>query len=526
MTEALSAILLDSPPDLSATGMHVPPEFERLISRCLEKDPQRRFPAARDITLQLRALISAPAAAAPSRGIDSIAVLPFSNTGCDPDAEYLCEGIAENILNGLAQHGQIRVTPRSTAFRYKTSDLDPQAIGRELNVRTVVAGRVMLRGENLIVGAELIDVAAGNQLWGERYNRKLSDIFALEEDIARKISESLRMKISGEGRKPAGRRLTENTEAYQLYLRGRHHWLKRTPDHLQKALQYFQQAIETDPAYATAYSGLADCYSILAFYCILPAKQAWARAKAAAVSALAFDEDSAEAHTSMGFIRAFFDFDWQGADRDFRRAVELNPSLWVTPYWYSFVLVSQARFAEAEEQTRRALTIDPLSPAVRLAAEYVAVFAGHTATAIEHGLAGLEVAPDHPNLRQFLGLAYLCAGRPVEAVHEIEQARAIAGTTMPHGHLALAYAQTGNRAAAAEVLNELSRRAERGPVDLYSVALSHLALGDEEAAVECVERALENRGGIFSFCLKCDPLCDSLRAHPRVQEILRKMNLA
>jgi TolB-like protein len=211
MAEALSAILIDSPPDLSATGMPVPLDFSRLIFHCIEKDPQRRVPGARDLATQIRALTSAPAAESALKHIESIAVLPFANTSRDPEAEYLCEGIAENILNSLAQLGQIRVTPRSTAFRYKISDLDPQAIGRELNVRTVVAGRVMQCGENLIVGAELIDVAAGNQLWGERYNRKLSDIFALEEEIAQRITESLRVKISGEDKKPASRRFTENT---------------------------------------------------------------------------------------------------------------------------------------------------------------------------------------------------------------------------------------------------------------------------------------------------------------------------
>jgi serine/threonine protein kinase len=241
--EAISSILRDMPPELSSTGVHVPPDFNRLISRCLEKDPQRRWAAARDVAAQLRGLTSAPAAAEASKKIDSIAVLPFVNASRDPDAEYLCEGIAENILNGLAQLGQIRVTPRSMAFRYRGAEIDPQAIGRELNVRVVVSGRVVQRGDNLIVSAELVDVAAGSQLWGERYNRKLSDIFALEEEIARKISESLRMKISGENNTPAARRYTENTEAYQLYLRGRHHWTRRTPEHLQRALDYFQQAL-------------------------------------------------------------------------------------------------------------------------------------------------------------------------------------------------------------------------------------------------------------------------------------------
>jgi TolB-like protein len=265
-----------------------------------------------------------------SSAIDSIAVLPFANNSKDPDTEYLCEGIAENIMNSLAQVPHLRVTPRSTVFRYH--DIDPQAVGRELNVRTVLTGRVSQRGDNLLVATELLDVAAGSQLWGERFQRKISDLFALEEEIALKIAGSLRTKITGEP-KAAAKRFTENTEAYQLYLRGRHHWTRRAPEHVRKGIKFFQKAIEKDPTYALAYAGLADCHSILAVYSILPPKESFARAKAAAVAAVAFDADLAEAHTSLAFIRAYYDCDWAGAEAEFQKALELKPNYWVTRYW-------------------------------------------------------------------------------------------------------------------------------------------------------------------------------------------------
>lgn len=275
--ETMSSILRDTPGELAASGAQVPPELDRLILCCLEKNSEARFQSAHDLAFHFKAILIAPGGAPQSpRAIDSIAVLPFTNASNDPDTEYLCDGITESILNSLAQIAQLRVTPRSTAFRYRASDVDPQMVGRELNVRVVLTGRVIQRGDSLVVSAELMDVAAGSQLWGERYHRKLSDIFALEAEIASKISESLRMKLSGQEKSRLSKRFTEDPEAYQLYLRGRHQWTRRTPDHVKKGAEYFQKAIEKDPSYAIAYSGLADCYSILGVYSILPSKEALA----------------------------------------------------------------------------------------------------------------------------------------------------------------------------------------------------------------------------------------------------------
>src|SRR5581483_1722523 len=261
--EIVSAILRDTPREPAVLESDLPADLTQLIFRCLVKDYEDRLQSAPDLAARLRLILNNPGPGSQaSHAVDSIAVLPFGRDNNDPESDYLCDGITESILNTLAGIKHLRVTPRSTVFRYKGRELDPQIIGRELNVRLVVTGRIIQRGENLVASTELVDVVEGCQLWGERYHRKMSDIFVLEEEIARRISESLQTKLAGEQKAPV-KRPTESTEAYQDYLRGRHHWAKRTPDRLKKGAEYFQKAIDKDPGYALAYSGLADCYSIL-----------------------------------------------------------------------------------------------------------------------------------------------------------------------------------------------------------------------------------------------------------------------
>lgn len=528
--ETMSSTLRDSPMELQASGAQVPPELDRLIHRCLEKHTEQRFQSARDLAFHFTAILATPTpnpAAQPSRAIDSIAVFPFANAGNDPDTEYLCDGVAESIMNSLAQIAQLRVTPRSTVFRYKTREMDPQVAGRELNVRTVLTGRVTQRGDNLVVSAELMDVAAGSQLWGERYHRKVSDIFALEEEIARKISESLRMKISGEEKSRMGKRFTQDSEAYQLYLRGRHHWLQRTPEHVKKGLEYFQKAIDKDPSYALAYSGLADCYSILGTYGVLPAKATLTRAKAAAVAAVAFDDELAEGHTSMGFIRALLDWDWPGAEREFERAAELNPGYWVTAYWRAVVLSARGRFEEAERQVLREIELEPLSPVSMHGAAMTSYLSRRYPDCMERALKGLEIDPDYFLLRFWRGLGYVALSKYPEAIQELQKAvdlceRSVSWVLGALGH---AFAASGDRAAALRILEELIDRAKRESIDFIAVTVIYAGLGDTDNALSSLEKACEARGMCALFT-KGDSRFDALRSDPRFQEILKRMNLA
>lgn len=528
--ETMSSILRDQPRDLAIMGLQVPPELDRLIAHCLHKNPQQRFQAASELASRLRAIVGSGAGAAvsapPSKAFDSIAVLPFTNTKGDPDTEYLCDGITESILNSLARITQLRVTPRSTVFRYKAPDTDPQAVGRELGVRVVLTGRVIQRGEALVVGTELVDVAAGAQLWGERYNRKLSDIFELEEEIARKISESLRMKLSGEEKGRLAKRFTDNTEAYQLYLRGRHHWTRRTPDHLKQGVEYFQQAIAKDPAYALAYSGLADCHSLLAMFSLSP-KEGFARAKAAAAAAVAMDPDLAEGHTSLAFIRAYFDIDWTAADEGFQRALEINPGYWVTPYWYSFALMSRAREREAEEQIGRALELEPLSPTVWHAAAFASLMSRRYPEAEERCLRGLEYDPSYFILHLWLGMVYQCQEKHSEAILQLEKACDLSGgMSLAVGALGNAHAVLGNRDEALRLLQQLLDESEREHTNYYQIAVIYAGLGDRDNALLWLEKACDGRDAFLPLQVKVDPRLDELHGEERFQEVLQRLKLA
>jgi serine/threonine protein kinase/tetratricopeptide (TPR) repeat protein len=531
LAETMSSILRDTPRDLTAMGAQVPSELDRLIAHCLDKNPQARCQSARDLAFHLKAMVSsgadATAPVAASKALDSIAVLPFTNARGDPETEYLCDGITESILNSLARIGRLRITPRSTVFRYKTRDADPLAVGRELEVRLVLTGRVVQRGETLVVGTELLDVAGGAQLWGERYNRRLSDIFELEEEIARKISDSLRVKLTGEEKSLMAKRFTENTEAYQLYLRGRHHWIRRTPDHLKKGVEYFQQAIAKDPAYALAYSGLADCYSILALFSVISPKEGFARAKAAAAAAAALDPDLAEGHTSLAFIRAYFDVDWAAADEGFQRALETNPGYWVAPYWYTFAMMSRGREQEAEQQVRHALELEPLSPVVLHAAGLASVLARRYGEATERCLRGLDYDPGYFLLRLWLGMVYQCQEKHAEAVLEFEKARDLSGgASLAVGALGNAYAVIGNVDEASKILQQLLERSEREHTDYYQIALIYAGLGDKENALLWLEQACEGRDGFLPLLGKVDPRLQALHGEARYQNVLQRLRLA
>jgi serine/threonine-protein kinase len=397
--DTMSAILKEDPPDLSVTNQNLPPGLERIVRHCLEKNPEQRFQSARDLAFGLeslsdiRGLVAAgrPAPAASSRRrrllllgagvavvllalggitwvrsrgkpIHSIAVLPFVDGSRDPDAEYLSDGITESVINSLSHLSQLRVTARSTAFRYKGRDVDPQKAGRDLNVRAVVSGNVSKRGDTLVIQADLMDVGNGSQLWGNRYNRKLSDILSVQEEIAKEISEKLRLRLTGEEKEKLTKRYTGNTEAYQFYLKGRYAWEKRTEGGLQQSIEYFQQAIEKDPSYALAYAGLADAYAVLPSYSILSPGESFPRARAAARKALEIDDGLAQAHTTLAMALGDYDNDWPSAEAEYKKAIALDGNYATAHHWYGLLLMAPlGRFDEALTEMRRAAELDPFS---------------------------------------------------------------------------------------------------------------------------------------------------------------------
>ena len=389
--ETIDKIVHAIPLPTSRYNYSVPAELERITRKCLEKSPDLRYQSMRELVIDLQSFKrdsdSGQIAMASGRqtqltrrprsrkAIDSLAILPFINASRDADADYLSDGITESIISNLSQLPRLRVMARSTVFRYKDREVDPQEIGRDLNVRAVLTGRVLQRSDRLVIKTELVDTSDGAQLWGEQYNRPLADIFSMEEEIAREISEKLRLKLSGEQKKRLTKRHTENTRAYHLYLKGRYYWNKRTEDGIKKGIEHFHEAITADPNYALAYAGLADCYVLLAGYSSHLPEEVFPVAKAAALKALKLDEALAEAHTSLAAVRAWYDWDWAGAELRYKRAIEINPGYATAYVWYALNLATVGRLDEALLTVKRAEELDPLSLIISLNVARILYFA-------------------------------------------------------------------------------------------------------------------------------------------------------
>lgn len=522
--DTLAAILGQDPPELGKSGREVPPEFEAVIRRCLEKNPGERFQSARDLAFRFREMLSG--STSHDKALNSLAVLPFANAGGDPDAEYFSDGITETIINNLSQLGKLRVAARTTVFRYKGRDADPQTIGRDLNVRAMLTGKVVQRGDNLRIQADLVDTADGSQLWGQRYNRKAADIFAIEEEIAREISETLRVRLTGEEQKRLGKRHTENKEAYQLYLKGRYHWNRRSGETLQRAVTCFEQAIEKDPAYALAWAGMADCYALYGAYEVLSAKEAVPRAKEAALKALEIDDSLAEPHACLGLVKGYYDWDWAGFDREFQRAIELNPNSATAHYWYGIPLVAMKRADDAVAHARRALEIEPLSPVIYTNLGGMLVAVGRYDEAIEVYRKGIELDPSFHLARWWLALAYEQKGMYAEALAERQEAlRLSGGSPQILGWLGRAYAISGQREEARKTLRELEQQSKRRYVAPFDLALVYLGLGETEQAFEWLDKAREDRSFWLIYFIRVAPFIEGIRSDPRFQELLRRMNL-
>ncbi len=527
--ETMTAILREEPPEISSKQFS--PELPRLIAHCLEKQPAQRFHSAHDLAYALRSLLSTPstiAKAAPAprqrKAIDSLAVLPFANLSGDPDAEYLGEGITENLINSLSELPKLRVAPRSRVFRYKGRQLDPRKVGRELKVRAIVTGRVMHRGDTLNVRAELEDLEAEAQLWGQQYNRQFADIFAVQEEIAREIADALRLRLTGEERKRLAKRHTENTEAYQSYLKGRFHWNRRTPESIRKGIEHFQQAIALDPAFAPAHAGLGGCFSLLGFYSMEPAKEVFPRAKAALRRALEMDDRLAEAHAVLGLAASFFDWDWTTGEKEFRRAIEIDPDNSLPRYYYAMHLSVLGRFEEALQQAKRAEALDPLSPAMSSGTGFSLVHARRYEEAIAQLRKCLDLDPNFYLGRGWLGLAYHYSGQLQEAISEYQTALALApGNPAPMAWMGHAHAMAGDRQQALKTIEELRALSARQHVSSDLIAMVYAGL-DPDEMFAWLDKACEERSVLLPF-VAVSPMADPYRADPRYQELLRRMGL-
>jgi serine/threonine-protein kinase len=529
----IAAILKEDIPRESLSDV-VPIELQRIIEGCVEKVPVQRFQSARDLALTLRAIgsssalssgILATVAKRPgsrSKSIDSIAVLPFLNAGNDPETEYLSEGITEGIINRLSQLPKLKVMARSTVFRYKNREGDAQAVGRELRVRAVVTGRLQHVGGRLVINVELVDAIDGAQLWGERYNRELADLMQLQDEMSREVAEKLRLKLTGAEKKRLRKRSTENTAAYQLYLRGRHQWNKRNEESLHKSIAFFREAIDADPLFASAYAGIADSYITLGTNIPLPPREAMPRAKAAARRAVELDPTLAEAWASLAAVKWWYEWDWAGAEADYHRAIALNPNYAAVHDSFGMLLCARGRYAEAREQFAKASSLDPLSLIVSVHAGWPAYFARQYDAAIAQFEKALDLDGQFVPAHGWRGMALGQQGRHEEALLAFERGLSVDRIPILMAMLGHAHAIAGHRREAGNALAALREESQSRYISPYDLAVIHAALGDTQAAIAALQAALEDHSAWMVF-LNIDPRLDSMRAVPAFEELARKL---
>jgi TolB-like protein/Flp pilus assembly protein TadD len=457
-----------------------------------------------------------------SQNIDSLAVLPFANASLDTNAEYLSDGITESIINRLSQLPRLRVMARNAVFRYKGRGVNPQVVGRELNVRAVLTGRVLHLENKLIIRTELIDVAEGQQLWGEQYDREPLNIIGVQEEISREISEKLKLRLTGQQKRLLMKRYTDNTEAYYAYLKGRYSWNQRTTEGFKQGIEYFQQAIKIDANFALAYAGLADCYSLLNSYSVLPPKESAPLIKAAAMQALQIDDELAEAHASLGHVKMMHDWDWPGAEWEFKRAVELNPNYATAHHWYALYLMAMGQFQEALDELKQAQRLDPLSLIINTVLGAYFYYAREYDKAIEQCRETLKLNPNFHVAYGIIGQAYTQKGMYPEAIAELQKARSLSSEPESLSLLGYTYAVAGQRSKARKALNQLKQLSRQRYIKPAFIALIYIGLAEQEQALSWLERAYRDRNELM-LTLKVDPRLDIIRLNPRFTKLLKRV---
>jgi eukaryotic-like serine/threonine-protein kinase len=605
--EILNRVIREPAPPLTAFNPGAPADLQRIVRRCLAKDPDQRYQSIKDVAIELKELrrdlhelettappslsagseartvwksettrvqsqpatVESPAstatrassaefivnelkrhktatiagtvlilvtAAAAVLGIrsymharstevaiESIAVIPFANQNKDPGAEWISDGLTESIINNLTQVPNLKVIARSSVFRYKGKETDPIAVGKELGVRAVLTGRLIQRGDTMLISAELIDIRDNKQLWGEQYERRLAEMLAVQREIGREITSNLRPTLSGLDQARMNKQFTANSEAYQLYLKGRYYWNKRTPSDLQKSVPFFEQAIEKDPNYALAYSGLADAYALIPVYTNEQPREWMPKAKEAALKALALDDSLAEAHASLGQITENYDYDFVTAERELRRAIELNPNYATGHQWLGEHLSSMKRNDEAVAEIRRALDLDPVSVIMNRVYADVLADGRRYDEAIAQYQKTLELDPQFPTGHFFLGRAYELKGMYDQAVAEYTKSQGF----IPSEELKKlndVYAKSGWKAYLqmnVDMLMEESRQSRFAP---FVLATFQARLGRDDEAIMWLEKGYEQRD-FRMVLLSVSPEFDGLRSDPRFKELVRRMGL-
>ena len=571
-SQVTNSILHEAPVTPRALNARITPDLERVLLKCLEKDPENRYQSAAELAVDLRRLGAstasqgAPTSKAPARRkgirrgliaagisavglaallvglnvggfrervfggmglhrIKSLAVLPLANISGDPEQEYFVDGMTEALITDLAQIAALRVISHTSVLEYRATKKRLPEIARELGVDAVVEGSALRSGGRIRITAKLIRAKPEQNLWSKSYDRDLHDVLTLQSEVARAVAEEIRVKLNPLEERRLRRVARVNPEAHDAYLRGRYYWNKGEPDDLEKAKRYFQDALEKDPLYAPAYAGLADYYSVLPFYTGARPDDVFPQAKAAVTKALELDESLSEAHGSLAYILAYYEWNWDGAGKEFERALELNPNDATLRHRYSRYLSSLGRVDEALTQMARARELDPLSLIIKANVGVIRYFGRQYDQAREQMMAVLRESPDFSVAHWGLGLVYEQTARNREALAEFEKAVALshrgANSVASLGH---AYAVNGNREGAQKALGELRERAKKEPISAFQIALVNVGLGDKDAALAALEEAYRERSTLLTY-LKMDPRFDPLRGDPRFQDLLRRIGL-
>jgi serine/threonine protein kinase/Flp pilus assembly protein TadD len=529
------AIMNEEPKPPSALRRDVPGELERIVMKAMTKSPAERYRSAGDMRAALESCARTIAAGADSappatgteqRRLPSIAVLPFKDMSPEKDQDYLCEGIAEELLNALVQIEGLRVAARTSSAQFKDKAVNVQAIGRELGVQSVLEGSVRKSGDRLRITAQLINVDDGYHLFSEKYDRAAGDIFAIQDEISLAIVDKLKVRLLRDERSKLVKRHTESEEAYRLYLQGRYFWNRRHEGGVQKGLEYFQKTIAIDPDYALPYSGMADCYFSLGFFDYLAPKEAFGKCKKAALKAVELDPDLAEAHASLG--NAFFYFDWEypAAEAEFRRAIGLNPNYAAVHYFYGMFLTATGRFDHAVAQERRAMELDPIQPVIRAALAFTLRLADRNDEAIATGRASIEFDPNFFVSWLNLGQSYALIGKFADGEDAIRKADDLTGgtSTLILGVLGHVLDLAGKRDEARSILNQMLELSKSKYASAQLIAILYWLFNEQDAAFEWLERAIEERDHwvCYQYYL---PAVREMHSDPRIQGILRRLGL-
>ena len=524
------SILNEEPVPIKDLPAEISSSLNKILRKALSKNLDSRYQVTKEILGDLRKLKkeieSIRERSSERKPQPSIAVLPFTNLSPNPDQEYFCDGMAEEIINALTHVEGLRVAARTSAFSFRDKAVDIREIGKKLNVETLLEGSVKRAGNRVRITTQLINVTDGYHLWSEKYDREMQDVFAIQDEISLAIVDKLRVRLLGKQKAKLIKRHTEAIDAYSLYLKGRYFWNKRTEESLKKAVQYFEQAIEKDPGYALAYTGLADSYILLTEYNLLPPKNAFPKAKAAVMKALEIEETLAEARTSLASIKTLNDWDWIGAKREFKLAIEFNPGYATAHQWYAEYLTMTGQYAEAISECKRAQELDPLSLVIGVTAA-VTLLCGTRRydRVIEECQKVLEMDPNFGGALNILGMVYRERGLYREAIEAFRKARTFdEGNSWVTANLAHTYAVSGNRSEAQKVLDELEQVSKRRYVPPDNIALVYLGLGEKNLMFEYLEKAYQDRS-VGLIWLRSDPIFDSIRSDPRFIALLKRIGL-